>query len=133
MVGEDVEDHRGAIDDRHVERCLQVALLARRQLVVAGDDVRARALDLGPKIGQLAAPEVAIRVGLVTHLDQLARGCDPGGAQQLLELGERVLTLARRARQRGDRQRTLARPRVAQACEVSVSLLGRWRHATDCR
>ena len=38
--GEDVEDHRRAVDHRHAERLLQVALLARGQLVVAGDQVR---------------------------------------------------------------------------------------------
>ncbi len=39
MVGEDVEDDRGAIDDRHAQRLLEVALLARQQLVVAGHQV----------------------------------------------------------------------------------------------
>ena len=39
VVGEDVEDHRGAVDHRHAERLLQVALLAGHQLVVDGDQV----------------------------------------------------------------------------------------------
>ena len=39
VVGEDVEDHRGAVDHGHAERLLEVALLARRQLVVDGDQV----------------------------------------------------------------------------------------------
>ncbi len=39
VVGEDVEDHRGAVDHGDAERRLQVALLARQQLVVDGDDV----------------------------------------------------------------------------------------------
>ena len=34
VVGEDVEDDRGAVDHRHVERLLEVALLARAELVV---------------------------------------------------------------------------------------------------
>ena len=42
MVGEDVEDHRRAVDHRHAQRRLEVALLARRQLVVAGDEVGVR-------------------------------------------------------------------------------------------
>ena len=29
VAGEDVEDHRGAVEHRHVERLLEVALLAR--------------------------------------------------------------------------------------------------------
>ena len=35
MVGEDVEDHRGAVDDGQIERGLEVALLPRGQFVVA--------------------------------------------------------------------------------------------------
>ena len=42
MVGEDVEDHGRAVDDRHAELLLEVALLARAELVVAGDDVGVR-------------------------------------------------------------------------------------------
>ena len=38
--GEDVEDDRRAVDHRDPERRLEVALLARRELVVAGDEVR---------------------------------------------------------------------------------------------
>ncbi len=48
VVGEDVEDHGGAVDDRHAELLLEVALLARQQLVVAGDQVRVRLLDRAP-------------------------------------------------------------------------------------
>ena len=43
VAGEDVEDHRGAVEHRHVELGLEVALLARRELVVGDDDVRVRA------------------------------------------------------------------------------------------
>ena len=46
VVGEDVENHRRAVDHRHTERRLQVALLARRQLVIAGDDVGVAGGDL---------------------------------------------------------------------------------------
>ena len=44
VVGEDVEDDGGAVQHRHVELLLEVALLARRQLVVGGDEVRVRRL-----------------------------------------------------------------------------------------
>ncbi len=40
VVGEDVEDHRGAVDHGHAERLLEVALLPRRELVVDGNEVR---------------------------------------------------------------------------------------------
>ena len=46
--GEDVEDDRRAVDHRHAERRLEVALLARRQLVVAGDEVRVGAAPARP-------------------------------------------------------------------------------------
>ena len=46
VVGEDVEDHRRAVDHRHAQRRLQVALLARGELVVAGDQVRVAGGDL---------------------------------------------------------------------------------------
>ena len=43
VVGEDVEDHRRPVDHRHAETLLEVALLPRNELVVAGDEVRVRA------------------------------------------------------------------------------------------
>ena len=57
--GEDVEDDRGAVDHRQPERRLEVALLARRELVVAGDEVRVRARELGLQLLELAGAEVA--------------------------------------------------------------------------
>ena len=65
VVGEDVEDHRGAVDHRHAERRLEVSLLARHQLVVAGDQVGVAAADLRLQLGQLAASEIAVGVRLV--------------------------------------------------------------------
>ena len=50
VVGEDVEDHRGAIDHGHAERLLEVALLARAELVVARDDVCVRRGQLRPQL-----------------------------------------------------------------------------------
>ena len=56
MVGEDVEDDRGPVDHRDADVLLEVALLARQQLVVAGDQVGARVLDVALQLGELAAP-----------------------------------------------------------------------------
>ncbi len=42
MVGEDVEDDRRPVDDRHADLLLEVALLPGQQLVVAGHEVGAR-------------------------------------------------------------------------------------------
>ena len=71
--GEDVEDHGRAVDHRDAERLLEVALLARRELVVAGDDVGVRALDLVLELLELAGPEVGVRMRLLAVLDHLAR------------------------------------------------------------
>jgi hypothetical protein len=46
VVGEDVEDHRGAIDHGNAEGRLQVSLLAWHELVVARHEVRVRTPDL---------------------------------------------------------------------------------------
>jgi hypothetical protein len=51
VVGEDVEDHRGAVDHRDAQGLLQVPLLPRCQLVVDGDEVRARARERMPGVG----------------------------------------------------------------------------------
>ncbi len=102
--GEDVEDHGRAIDDRQAERLLEVALLARGQLVVAGDQVRVAGLRGGLRLGDLAGPEVGVRVRLLAALDHLADDRHAGGAQQLAQLGE-VVALG----QRRDAERALAR------------------------
>ena len=53
--GEDVEDDRGAVDDRHAEGLLEVALLARGELVVTGHEVGVGAPELGLDLLELAA------------------------------------------------------------------------------
>ena len=105
VAGEDVEDHGGAVQHRHVELRLEVALLARRELVVGDDDVRVGLLEQRLELVDLAGAEIEVRVRLVALLRQLAHGGDAGGAQQLLELGE-VLVLGRR----GDGVGALLRP-----------------------
>ena len=116
VVGEDVEDHRGAVDHRHPERRLEVALLARRQLVVAGDQVGVAGLDLGLQLGQLAAAEVAVGVGLLALLRpprrrSRRRRC---AAAPSARRADRLLAAVGDA----DRQRALAGPRVGDAGAV---------------
>ena len=123
VIGEDVEDHRGAVDDRDTQRGLEVALLPRDELVVAGDQVRVGARDLGPKLRELAASQIAIGVGGPARLDQLARRRDPGGAEKLLELGEGI-ALARRAGNDSDRQRALSGAWVLDAGGGAVTRTG---------
>ena len=133
VVGEDVEDHGGAVDHRHVERRLEVPLLARRELVVARHQVRPGALDLLLQLAELAAAEVAVGIRLGAHLNDLVRGRDPGRPQQLLELRERVLAVEGRPRQRPDRERALARARIAHAGEIAVGRVGAAGHPSEDR
>jgi hypothetical protein len=88
VAGEDVEDHRRAVDDRHVERLLEVALLARAELVVAGDHVGVGGDRQRLQLLDLALAEVVVGMRLLAMLDQLSDDGDARGAQQLLELGE---------------------------------------------
>ena len=88
--GEDVEDHRRAIDDRQPDGLLEVALLAGGQLIVAGDQVRLARLRGGLRLLDLPRAEVGIRMRLLTALDHLAHDRHPGGSQQLAQLGEVV-------------------------------------------
>ncbi len=113
VVGEDVEDDRRAVDHRHVERLLEVALLARLQLVVAGHQVGAGLRDRLLQLGQLAPAEVAIRVGLGPALGQLAGHGHAGRAQQLLQLAEVLLVRAG-----GDAEGPLARTWVSDSLHV---------------
>ena len=105
VVGEDVEDDRRPVDDRDAERFLDVALLARQQLVVTGDQVRVRVLDGAFQLLELAAPEVTVGVGLLAPLDELAHSRDAGRAEQLAQLRE-----VRLGRADPDAQRALSRP-----------------------
>ena len=91
--GEDVEDDRGAVDHRHPERVLEVALLPRRELVVARHEVRVRAHDLVLQLLELSGPQVAVGVRAIAMLHELANARDARGEQQLTQLGERLLVV----------------------------------------
>ncbi len=104
MGGEDVEDHRRAVDDRHAELLLEVALLARAQLVVAGDHVGVALVRGLLCLLDLAGAQVGVGVRRVASLDHLPHDFHPGCAQQLAQLVEVVLV-----RQRCDAKRALNR------------------------
>ena len=113
VVGEDVEDDRRAVDHRHAELLLEVALLARQQLVVDRDQVGVGLLHRLLQLGELAAAEVAVRVGPLAALHHLAGDGHAGGAQQLAQLGEIGL-----AGPDADRQRALARAPGIAVCRL---------------
>ena len=114
VVGEDVEDDRRAVDHRDVELLLEVALLARQQLVVAGHEVGAGLLDGGLDLLELAATEVAVGIGPVAALHQLAGDRHSRRAEQLAQLAQ-VRLVWRGA----DQERALARSAVADALAVA--------------
>jgi hypothetical protein len=110
VAGEDVEDHRRAIDHRHAELLLEVALLARRELVVAGDEVGVGVGDQRLELIDLARPQVEVGMRLLAMLDELGGDRHARRAQQLLELGE-VVAL----RHHADGHGALARARLRVA------------------
>ena len=62
VVGEDVEDHRRAVDHRHAERRLEVPLLARARARRRRRRGSRRCAAISRlELGELAAPEVAVR------------------------------------------------------------------------
>ena len=68
------------------ELALEVALLTRRELVVARDDVGVGGLRGGLDLLDLAGPQIGVGVRLVAVLDGLADDRHAGRAQQLAQL-----------------------------------------------
>ena len=100
VLGEDVEDHRGAVDGGAPEQLLEVALLGRGQLVVEHHGV---AVGLEGHLVQLlglALAHVGGRIGGATALHDPADLVGAGGVdqqRQLVEAGLGVLGGARAA------------------------------------
>ena len=88
MLGEDVEDHRGAVDHPHLQPVLEMALLTGSELVVAHDHLGADAVGVLLQLVQLAAAQIGRGVGPGAALHHRADRLDPGGAQQLAHLVE---------------------------------------------
>ena len=88
VLGEDVEDQLGAIDDAGLERILERALLNRRDLVVDDQDVGPGGGKGALELRQLALADEGARVGLGAVLNDFRGDLDAGGARQLAQLGQ---------------------------------------------
>ena len=83
VLGEDVEDHRGAVDGGAAEQLLEVVLLGRGELVVEDDGV---AVDLEGDLAELlglALADVVGGVGRVAPLHDAGDHVGAGGVDQL--------------------------------------------------
>jgi len=88
ILGEDVEDHRGAIDRRAAEQLLQVELLRRGQLVVEHNRV---GVDLEAEIAQLFGLALADEpgvIGMVAALHETPDLVGTGGVDEGREFVE---------------------------------------------
>ena len=101
MLGEDVEDQLRAVDDARRQRVLEVALLARIELVVDEERLGSSVRELGLELPELPLADIAALVGPRTALDQLAHRLDAGGTRKLTQLVELVLLVHPRS-QHGD-------------------------------
>ena len=70
VLGEDVQDQRGAVDDLDLDRLLQRGQLRRGQFTVADDGVGAGRHDHLAEFGRLARADIGRRVGPVAALDE---------------------------------------------------------------
>ena len=97
VLGEDVEDQRGPVDDLDLEPVLEVPQLAGRELAVADHGVGAGGLhDLAHAV-DLAAADVRRGVGLLPALVDRVEDLGAGRLGEQGELGHRVLGVLDRA------------------------------------
>jgi hypothetical protein len=97
VLAEDVEDHRGAVDDLHLHDILERTALTRCELGVGDHGVGAEARDDRPELVGLAAADVGGRVRMRAALQQpVEHGCARGLGERG-QLAERVLGVVERA------------------------------------
>ncbi len=91
MLGEDVEDQLGPVDDPRLELVFQSALLRRRELVVDEERFRAGGGIRVLELRQLSFADEGAGIRPLPMLDERADGVDAGSASQLGELVELAL------------------------------------------
>jgi hypothetical protein len=122
VVREDVEDHRGAVDHGDPQLLLEIALLPRGELVVAGDQIRVGGLDRPSQLGELPPAEIAVGIRLGASLHELPGRRDAGGAQKLLELRDWVVAVLVVSND-PDGERALTRPGIDDSGGAVGSLI----------
>jgi hypothetical protein len=70
MLGEDIQNQRGAIDDLYLHDVLELAQLTRAQLAIANHRVRASRSDDFGQFRGLASADVCCRVGPLAPLNE---------------------------------------------------------------
>jgi succinyl-diaminopimelate desuccinylase len=90
MLGEDVEDQLGSIDDPRLEGVLERPLLGGAQLGVDEQHLRACVAVLLFQLFDLSLAHVRARVGKAPMLDNPAHGLDSGRPCELFELRELI-------------------------------------------
>ncbi len=87
VLGEDIEDQRGAVDHLDLHRLFQRGQLRRGQFAVADHGVGAGGQHHVAQLGRLARADVGRRVGLVAALDQPLEHLGAGRLGQRGQLG----------------------------------------------
>ena len=90
VLGEDVEDQLGAVDDPRLERVLERPLLRRAQLVVDDQHFCPGLSVCLLQLVELPFADVGARIGHPPVLDDLADRLDERRPRELLELGQLV-------------------------------------------
>ncbi len=88
MLGEDVEDQLGAVDDARLQRVLERPLLRGRELVVHEQDLGPGRSVRALQLLELPLAHVGADVGACAMLDEHPDRLDAGGARELRQLGE---------------------------------------------
>ena len=88
VLGEDVEDHRGAIDRRAPEQLLELELLGRVQLVVEDHGVGVDRQTERPELLGLPLADEEGVIGGIATLDEPSHHIGPGGVDQQFEFVE---------------------------------------------
>ena len=101
VLGEDVEDQLGPVDDAGGQSVLEVPLLRRAQFVVDEQRIRASIAERAGELGQLPLAHVAPLVGPSAPLNDLPDRLDAGRPRQLAELAQLLVVVVVRA-QHGD-------------------------------